>query len=117
MFVAVLFVTIVLAGTSFLLWFLAGLLRERMPSTQYWMVSFCRRTEEGEFEPADASGADDGYGFERERAGFCVELEGNKFYAKKRASGLMSLYPRPAVALPGRSSEFKSARFLREQHF
>ena|SRR6202167_2649373 len=114
MFVAALFATIATAATSFLLWFLAGLLRESTPSARWRIVPVCRCME-SKFGPSGASDAD--RDLERERTGFCVELAGEQFYAKKRASGLVSLHAGPALAASGPIPDFKSARLLRQRPF
>lgn len=114
MFVAASFGAIVLVGTAFLLWFLAGLLRERTPSNHRWIVPVWRCME-SKFEPSGASGAV--RDFERERTGFCVELAGKQFYAKKCASGLVSLHAGPAIAASGPISDFKPVRLLRQRRF
>lgn len=114
MFVAALFATIATAATSFLLWFLAGLLRDRTPFTYCWIVPVWRSME-SKFESSGASGAN--RDLERERTGVCIELAGKQFYAKKRASGLISLHAGPALAASRAIPDFKSARFLRQRRF
>jgi hypothetical protein len=101
MWVAIFFVAIALTGTSFMLWFLIGLLRDDAPLTCCWIVPIrCALERESNNCLGEYVGHDD-YKLEHEPTDYYVELSENRVHAKHGASGLISLDVRSVTGRVG----------------